>query len=151
MAWLIVCPHHKTGIFGLVFFFFILFHQPTLHGIRKKITNKMLKKLVRTLSKKINRYIRSKNILKQKKQKQKNSELSTFFQFTYFLFLMAAVYTSSFLPYGRFYNRLGGNPAMLLAYFYVFVYLTFTTFRRPSFFDLKSMRIFERSQFLSLV
>jgi hypothetical protein len=22
MAWLIVCPHHKTGIFGLIFFFF---------------------------------------------------------------------------------------------------------------------------------
>ena len=22
MAWLIACPHHKTGIFGLIFFFF---------------------------------------------------------------------------------------------------------------------------------
>jgi len=36
MAWLIVCPHHKTGIFGLLYFFFVLFHQPTLHGVRKK-------------------------------------------------------------------------------------------------------------------
>jgi len=32
MAWLIVCPHHKTGIFGLVYFFFVLYHQPTLQN-----------------------------------------------------------------------------------------------------------------------
>jgi hypothetical protein len=32
MAWLIACPHHKTGIFGLVYFFFVLFYQPNLHG-----------------------------------------------------------------------------------------------------------------------
>jgi hypothetical protein len=32
MAWLIICPHHKTGIFGLLYFFLILFFQPLLHG-----------------------------------------------------------------------------------------------------------------------
>jgi hypothetical protein len=32
MAWLIVCPHHKTGIAGLLLFFFLLFQQPVLHG-----------------------------------------------------------------------------------------------------------------------
>jgi hypothetical protein len=32
MAWLIACPHHKTGIFGVIFYFVILFYQPTLHG-----------------------------------------------------------------------------------------------------------------------
>ena len=35
MAWLIVCPHHKTGIFGLLYLFLVLFHQPTLHGINE--------------------------------------------------------------------------------------------------------------------
>lgn len=144
MAWLIVCPHHKTGIFGLVFFFFVLFHQPTLHGIRKKITNKNLVKLSKILPKKFNRYVLTISILKQKQQKQKNKELYLFFQFTYYLFIMAALYTSSFLPYGRFYNRLGGNFAMLGAYFYVFIYLTFTGLRRPLTFDIKSTSFIEK-------
>ena len=57
---------------------------------------------------------------------------------------MAALYTSSFLPYGRFYNRLGGNFAMLGAYFYVFIYLTFTGLRRPLTFDIKSTSFIEK-------
>jgi hypothetical protein len=36
---------------------------------------------------------------------------------------MAVAYSTSFLPYGRFYNRLGGNNGMLLAYLYIFLYL----------------------------
>jgi hypothetical protein len=60
-----------------------------------------------------------------------NAELSLYFQFTYTLFVMCALYTSSFLPYGRFYNRLGGNVGMLGAYMYVFLYLTFSFLRRP--------------------
>lgn len=27
MAWLIICPFHRVGIFGLVFFFFVLYFQ----------------------------------------------------------------------------------------------------------------------------
>jgi len=44
---------------------------------------------------------------------------------------MCALYTASFLPYGRFYNRLGGNVGMLGAYLFVFFYLAFPIFRRP--------------------
>jgi|TARA_B110000091_G_scaffold164254_1_gene175417 hypothetical protein len=32
MAWLLVCPHHKTGIFGLLFLFVALMYQPNIHG-----------------------------------------------------------------------------------------------------------------------
>jgi len=32
MAWLLVCPHHKTGIFGLLFLFITLMYQPIIHG-----------------------------------------------------------------------------------------------------------------------
>jgi hypothetical protein len=60
-----------------------------------------------------------------------NVELNIFFQTTYALFVMSALYASSFLPYGRFYNRLGGNAGMLGAYFYMFTYLTVTSLRRP--------------------
>ena len=32
MAWLLVCPFHKLGIAGLVFFFVVLFFQPNIHN-----------------------------------------------------------------------------------------------------------------------
>jgi hypothetical protein len=49
---------------------------------------------------------------------------------------MCMLYTSSFLPYGRFYNRVNGNIGMLGAYFYIFFYLTFSWLRRPFWYDL---------------
>jgi hypothetical protein len=51
MAWLIVCPHHKTGIFGLLLFFFLLFHQPTLHGTNEQ--NNYLKRSLIFLKRKL--------------------------------------------------------------------------------------------------
>ena len=70
------------------------------------------------------------------KNSQRNVELNFFFQTTYALFIMCALYASSFLPYGRFYNRVGGNIGMLGAYFYLFFYLTATSLRRPYFYDI---------------
>lgn len=139
MAWLIVCPHHKTGIFGLVFFFFALFHQPTLHGFNEQ-----------------NLYYRRKLLFTFNRVKRRkfyknmffNVELNIFFQTTYALFVMSALYTSSFLPYGRFYNRLGGNVGMLGAYFYVFIYLVVTSLRRPYWLELYLYFITYRSNFL---
>ena len=48
---------------------------------------------------------------------------------------MALMYTATFLPAGRYYQRVGGNFGMLFSYFYVMGYLVF--------FNLKSPRIFE--------
>jgi len=106
MGWLIVCPHHKTGIFGLLYFFFVLFHQPTLHGVSEYNLYRKKKVLLTTFFS----IGRKKNFLKNS---YSNSELNVYFQTTYALFVMSALYTSSFLPYGRFYNRLGGNVGML--------------------------------------
>jgi hypothetical protein len=117
-----VCPHHKTGIFGLAYLFFVLFHQPTLHGSNEH--GSYYKR----------RFLLNINKLKQKnfyKQTYINIELNLFFQVTYTLFIMCGLYTFTFLPYGRFYNRLGGNVGMLAAYFYVFIYLGLTSLRRP--------------------
>jgi hypothetical protein len=148
MAWLIVCPHHKTGIFGLIFFFFVLFHQPTLHGVRKKTTHKIIKTVKKNFFfLKIKKY---KNLLKQKYISQFNVEFNLFFQFTYAFFIASALYTSSFLPYGRFYNRLGGNKGMLVAYFYVLVYLTFSSLRKPFFLDLLTYSTLKQSKILKL-
>ncbi len=139
MAWLIVCPHHKTGIFGLLFFFFALFHQPTLHGLNEH-----------------NLYYRRKLLLNSTLLKRRkfyknsffNVELNMFFQLTYALFVMCALYASSFLPYGRFYNRLGGNSGMLGSYFYMFCYLSLTFLRRPYWLELYFTKISSDSVFL---
>lgn len=142
MAWLIVCPHHKTGIFGLLYLFVVLFHQPTLHGINEH--NLYYKR----------RLLFSSNKIKQKvffKQSYINVELNLFFQVTYTFFVMCGLYTFTFLPYGRFYNRLGGNVGMLFAYFYVFVYLGVTSLRRPYWLELYFYFIYNKSNFFKNV
>jgi hypothetical protein len=139
MAWLIVCPHHKTGIFGLLLFFFLLFHQPTLHGTNEQ--NNYLKRSVVFLKRKLKKssiYVGS----------YINLEMNLYHQTTYAMFVMCALYASSFLPYGRFYNRLGGNVGMLGAYMFVFLYLAFPLFRRPILLEYTLYSIYNRTNFV---
>lgn len=139
MAWLIVCPHHKTGIFGLIFFFFILFHQPTLHGANEQ--NNYFKRSLLFLKNKLKRFsIYSTTYT--------NQELNLYYQTFYGFFIGCALYTTSFLPYGRFYNRLGGNLGMLGAYMFVFLYLSFYIFRRPYFLEFTIALLFSKTFFL---
>ena len=58
-----------------------------------------------------------------------NYDISLQWLISYSLFFIAVLYTLSFLPYGRFYNKLGGNFALLFSYFYIFGFLTFSFFR----------------------
>lgn len=139
MAWLIVCPHHKTGIFGLLFFFFVLFFQPTLHGLNEQ--NSFLKRSLNVLKFKLNKHSIPVQIVIA-------SELSLYHNICYGFFLMCALYTSSFLPYGRFFNRLGGNSGMLGAYMFVFAYLAFIFFRRSLFLELATVLLHVRVLFL---
>jgi hypothetical protein len=52
-----------------------------------------------------------------------NLEMNIYHQMTYGLFIGCCLYVTSFLPYGRFYNKLGGNIGLIYAYMYVFCYL----------------------------
>lgn len=139
MAWLIACPHHKTGIFGLLFYFFILFYQPVLHGTSE--FNNYNKRTLLFVKRKLNRnnFFAASYI---------NLEMNLYHQITYGLFIGCCMYCTSFLPYGRFYNRLGGNIGMLGAYMYVFFYLGFPIFRRPVFLELFSYFLYLRVNFL---
>jgi hypothetical protein len=49
---------------------------------------------------------------------------------------MCCLYTTSFLPYGRFFQEVGGNWGFLFAYFFIFFYLSFSWLRRPIFLEL---------------
>jgi len=99
----------------------------------------------------LTKYTPFRNVLKQRQTYFGNVELNLFFQFTYTMFIMAGLYASSFLPYGRFYNRLGGNKAMLGSYLYVFIYLTFTSLRRPVFIYGYMYTIMKKTKSLTIV
>jgi len=77
-----------------------------------------------------------------------NQEINLYYQTFYGFFIGCALYTSSFLPYGRFYNRLGGNFGMLGAYMFVFIYLSFYIFRRPYIIEFILFLIFAKSNHL---
>jgi hypothetical protein len=149
MAWLIVCPFHYWGIFGLVFFFLVLYFQVSLfgnselenlkinnslYGLYQEIFNKLLfYKWFSYLISIINFYFNNFFIIKNNKSYNNwntlNYETSLQWLISYSLFFIAILYTLSFLPYGRFYNKIGGNFALLISYLYIFGFLTFSFFR----------------------
>jgi len=139
MAWLIVCPHHKTGIFGLVYFFWVLFHQPTLHSMNEQSSYFIIKKII--FGVKVKRKVFYKNNYTQPEQSLK-------FQITYTIFILCCLYSASFLPYGRFYNRIGGNFAMLSSYFYIFIYLSIYWVRRPIFTEYGKYFVYNKIHYL---
>lgn len=139
MAWLMVCPHHKTGIFGLLFYFLIMFFQPTLHATTSQ-NNYNQRTLLFVKSKlKRNNFFAAQYM---------NLEMNLYHQMTFGWYIASTLYCTSFLPYGKFYNRLGGNIGMLGAYLYVFCYLGFPVFRRPMILELFFYSLYLRTNFL---
>jgi hypothetical protein len=114
MAWLTVCPFHKTGLFGLVFYFFILFYQPTIFGVNEQ--NFYLKKITT-----ITPFGIKSNIIYTPKNNSIFFEI--LYNITFFWFCCSALYVVSYLPYGRFYNRINGNYGTLISFLYIFIYL----------------------------
>ena len=50
--------------------------------------------------------------------------------------MMACLYTTTFLPNGKYYLAVGGNDALLISYVVIFLHLTF-----PSRTNLTSVKI----------
>ena len=134
MGWLIVCPYHKTGVFGLVFFFIILYFQPALHGTNEQNGYNLRVSLINA------------NNYKNFTPLYINQELNLCHQFFFGVFIVCLMYTTSFLPYGKYYNRLDGNFWMLFSCFYSLIYLAFPFFRRSQF--LYFFNIFISNKFL---
>nr|NP_049598.1 apocytochrome b [Tetrahymena pyriformis]AAD41943.1 apocytochrome b [Tetrahymena pyriformis] len=139
MAWLTVCPFHKIGLFGLIYYFFILFYQPVLHGTNEQ--NNYSKKNVALASFVVNRS----DILSPKYHSVEDNLLH---QITFWLFLCSALYVTSYLPYGRFYNRINGNYGTLWSFMYLFFYLGNSFLRRPLITELYLYNVFAKIDFL---
>lgn len=121
MAWLIACPFHKTGIFGLILYFFLLYFQPNLHGTTEQ--NNSFKKFLLLFCLKLKKFSFFEYL-------RLTIDMNSSHQTNFWAFFVCAMYTTSFLPYGRFYNQVGGNIGMLLAYLYILCFLAFSSFRK---------------------
>lgn len=134
MAWLIVCPSHRTGLFGLIFFFVILYYQPNLHFNFYKNVGKVESPHTVVDENHVNftQYADQLNVSKNNYYRATFAyiyqpttlQLELSHLCTFFVFFGAILYVCTFLPFGRFYNRVGGNVTMLYAYLYIFIYLS---------------------------
>lgn len=143
MAWLIACPYHYVGIFGLVFFFVVLYFQVSLFGTgdleNLKQNNtvyafftelKIMLKKHKILSHFVpNFLVRNTKLSGYNNWNAINYDLSLQWLISYSVFFLAILYSLSFLPYGRFYNKIGGNVGLLMSYFYIFGFLLFMFIR----------------------
>lgn len=100
MSWLLVCPHHYIGLFGLIFFIICL-------------------SLQNWLKKSIYMYFNNYN-------KFYSVNFNVYYVVFYVFFLLSICYTFSMLPYGKFYNRLYGNFFLLFSYFFIYIYISNT-------------------------
>ena len=117
MGWLILCPYHYTGLLGLLFFFISFYFQPNIIA-RTLLDSYLIQKVFLFISY-ISEYLRDKGYVRLENL---TVDLDIFYKFTYFLFLMSLWYAFSYLPFGRFFNRIGGNLASTLAYVYLYLY-----------------------------
>jgi len=111
----------------------MLFYQPTLHGVTDSHLNDQCRRSLTFLTP---RFRRSGVFPSQ----YYNVENNLYTQLTFCCFFYACLYTASFLPYGRFYNRIGGNPTSLHAFMFIFAYLTFPFLRKP--YTMESIKLF---------
>ena len=124
MAWLIACPYHYLGLFGLIFFFVVIYFQPDIGSIGELGNNTKLKPtgLLSLFLCGANKY----SISWEKVRVESNFQ----WQLSYTIFLAAILYSISYLPYGRFYHSIGGNFMTPIAYMYIFSYLGFSFVRK---------------------
>jgi len=99
MSWLLLCPHHYIGIFGLLYLLLSLYFQPNIKSCIFTFFKKQ--KILPTIL-----------------------EFSLLYFAIYSIFTLCIMYVDSFLPYGRFFNKLFGNYALLYSYFFIFFYLS---------------------------
>ena len=100
MAWLIFCPHHYIGIFGLIFFYALVYLQINFH------------KYYWDVSKNININFNNENSLVNK--------------ILYVFFVMSMLYAGSYLPCGKFFTLLKGNYASMFSFFIIYTYLLYS-------------------------
>lgn len=164
MAWLVACPYHFIGIFGLVFFFVVLYFQVSLFGSLElenlKSNNSILSLFqelyinMLTLSflkffisdNNLNKLLSNISLRNYNNWNSINYDISIQWYVSFSFFILALAYSLTFLPYGRFYNRIGGNFSLLFSYFYIFSFLTFFFIRHSWILNNNKVNIINYSK-----
>lgn len=134
MAWLIACPSHHLGIFGIVFFFVVIYFQIDIGSVGETGNNTKLKSTGFTsLTTRVDGHILGDKYFHAWERIRVESDLQ--WQISYTLFIIAIFYSMSYLPYGRFYHRIGGNFMTPIAYIYIFSYLGFPFLRKSWYYS----------------
>lgn len=112
MAFLLVIPHALLGVFGLALFFILIYYQISLHKLNESRTRteSLTTKLDGTDDYKLVKI---------------HIDYNFTYQLRFYIFFMACMYTTTFLPNGKYYSLVGGNDAMLASYIIVLLHLTF--------------------------
>lgn len=131
----------QNRYFWFNFFFFILYFQPNLHGTSEQ--NNYNKKILTIFLGKFKRHSFFVN-------STISLESNLYHQLSFFFFIICALYTTSFLPYGRFFNRIGGNWGFLGSYFFLFFYLSFYWLRKPLFLEIYIIYLYQISCYLKI-
>lgn len=115
MAFLLVVPHALMGVFGLALFFVLIYYQISLYnaGELRGYRPSLFKGLVNT------------RFLRGYPSGSRHVDFSLWYQLRFFTFGLACLYTTTFLPNGKYYLSVGGNDALLASYIIIFVHLTF--------------------------
>ena len=136
MSWLLSCPYHYTGILGLILFFTGFYFQPNIIGRGESDLYHTIKSTIFSL---LTSYRLSSKRLVAIYRPTPDTEY--FYFFTYAVFVVSIWYAFSYLPYGRFFNRLGGNDATLATFGYIFVYVSGLYFRVPYTYNLRRVLV----------
>lgn len=123
MAFLLVVPHAIFGVAGLGLFFILIYYQVSIN----QMYNLNYYKAHNDNFTFLNKFLLSFKSLKI------NVDFNAIYQLTFYLFVLACLYTTTFLPNGKYYQYLGGNIGMLSSYFYVLLYLSFPNLKTLTF------------------
>lgn len=98
MSFLIFCPHHYIGVFGLIYLFIVIFFLPEVHNVNSRYS-------------------------KMHFQTVMDNELFFIRNILWVVFVLSLFYVCSYLPYGRFFTSVGGNSATTWSFIYIILYL----------------------------
>jgi hypothetical protein len=128
MGWLVICPFYYMGLLGLFLFFCSFYFQPNIVSFSELCQYTGFSSVLIFL------YPRFAFLFKRFVLiSRKGGKLSLIELWMFGLFCISLWYVFSYLPYGRFFNSIGGNNASLVAYIYIYFYLC-GGFLRSSFF-----------------
>jgi hypothetical protein len=130
MGWLVACPFHYTGLAGLACFFLIFYFQPNILRAATFCSVTGITSVILSV------YWLAGLVTRKNLFATENFDVRSYYYLVWYAVALCAIYyTFSYLPFGRFFNRLGGNGASLLAYSFIYFYYGTTILRVPHFFN----------------